>query len=748
MDLETYARPFRNLRAFLLALVFAGAGIALNADVKVPAIFGDNMVIQLGRPVPVWGSAAPGEKVTVTFADQTKSAVAGADGKWRVNLDPLHADPKPTPRELTIAGKNTLRFNNVLVGVVWICSGQSNMEWTLQKSENGADAIAESSHPNLRLFHVKKTWSDTPRDDIPLENSWAWAAAAPETTPKFSAVGYYFGRALLNAFKNNIPVGLINTSWGGTRIEPWTSPAGFAAVPALAEINTRVQSVQPGTEANKTLTAKAIAAQESWLATARAATAAGKVIAPPPEFPKALRPLSTDMASRHQNPTVLYNAMIAPFVPFAVQGAIWYQGEANRADGALYYDKLNALIASWRAEFENPAMPLHIVQLAPYKYNDTVTLPKIWAAQERFARDDKHSGIAIINDIGNIQDIHPRNKLTVGARLALLALNKTYGITQVKCDSPAPSEIRFERDSAVITFGNTAKLATRDNAAPDWFEIADASGWHKAGATIKDNTVTVRAEGVTQPAAVRYAWSGTAEPNLRDAATGLQVGAFTHGEIPLPAEIAKLGDDAKGFQVLYDLNPLASKGHEVTYNVNNAAKFAGKKIKRVAYFLSLTDHNDRDTHAVVSFDAFAQDAKKLGVPTKNSGARFQQNVTNLVVRSNVRGVKNGSFARGNIEFWDCNYSGANATKVPGASDQLYDFGDGMSTGRSPGYGSMQIHNTAEKQTIIAYNHWSEGKNCDIGIGNQTGANKNPDWTFSKSGSSLQSARLLVLVKTE
>ncbi len=730
--------------ALILALVLSC--IALNADVKVPAIFGDNMVLQLGRPVPVWGTAAPGEQVTVTFAGQTKTATAGADGKWRVNLDPLKVSKEP--RALTIAGSNTLRFNNVLVGVVWLCSGQSNMEWTLQKSQDGDKEIANSSHPLIRLFHVKKTWSDTPRDDVVLEN--AWVSAGPDTTPKFSAVGYFFGRALLKAFKEDVPVGLINSSWGGTRIEPWTSPVGFTGIPALADINARIQSVTPGSESNKTLTAQALADHEAWLAASRAAAASGKPVAPPPEFPKALLPLSADNTSRpQQNPTVIYNAMIAPLVPFSIQGVIWYQGEANRADGSLYYDKLNALAASWRAEFENPALPIHIAQLAPFKYNDTTSLPEVWAAQERFARDDKYSGIAIINDVGNINNIHPTDKLTVGTRLARIALNKTYGFTQVKCDSPAPSEIKFTADAAVITFANAAKLDTRDGGAPNWFEIGNAGGWRKAAATINGNIVTVRADGVTNPAAVRYAWSGIAEPNLRDAESGLQVGAFTHGEIPPPPEIARIGADAAGFQVLYDLSPLSSTGNEVAYSVDNAAKFTGKKIKRVAYYLGLVSEDGDTTWAFVSLDPFSQDAKKLGVPTKNSGARFQQNVANLVVRSNVSGVKTGSFKQGNIEFWDCNYSAANGAKVAGASDSVNDFGDTMNTTVSPGYGCMQIHNTAQKQTIFAYNNWRMGKNADIGIGNQpAGAKRRPDWTFSKSASKLQSARLLVLVKTE
>jgi sialate O-acetylesterase len=746
-------RFYKHKHPLLFGLFALGCLLTVSATtraaVSVPSVFGDNMVLQRDLPVPVWGTARPGETVTVTFAGQTKTATAGADGKWLIRLDPLATGK--TPAVLTITGDNTLRFTNVLVGEVWLCSGQSNMAFSLARSLKGADEVAKSNHPLIRLFHVKRNWSDTPNADVELDA--AWVASSPATTSGFSAVGYFFGRTLLEAFKDEVPIGLINSSWGGTRIEPWTSPVGFAAISALASIDTRIQSAIAGTTANRSLTAQTLDAHGIWLAAARRAAAAGKLVAPPPDFPGALRPVSADnTASPEQNPTALYNAMIAPLAPFAIRGAIWYQGEANIADGALYYDKLNALAASWRREFENPALPLHVVQLAPFKYNDAISLPEIWAAQERFARDDAFSGMAVINDVGNVNDIHPTDKLTVGQRLACIAIGKTYGVAQVKYASPAPEKIEFKDGAAVITFANTDRLDTRDGKPPGWFELGgDTGGFRAATATIQGNTVTVTAPGVTKAHAVRYAWSGIAGPNLRDAETGLQVGAFKHGDLPAPPGTVELVPEAANFKVVYELHPLTSNGHEVSYILNNTAGLAGKKIKRIAYFLSTATAatagaSGVESWAFVAMDPFTSDLKKIGVPTKNSGARFQQNVANLIVRSNVPGVKTGAFKQGNIEFWDCNYSPANAANIPGASAQTYDIGDSMTTSRSPGIGSMQIHNTAEKQTIIAYNRWSAGKSCELGIGNQPAGQ--PDWTFSKSGEKLTSARLLVLVETE
>ncbi|RRJ95266.1 sialate O-acetylesterase [Opitutaceae bacterium TAV4] len=725
----------RMLLAFLCGLALAAT--SAHAAVKAPAIFGDNMVLQRELPVPVWGTARPGEKVTVTFAGQTKTTTATADGTWRLKLDPLTASA--TPAELTIQGENQLKFSNVLVGEVWLCSGQSNMEWQLQRSDNATQEIANASHPTIRLFQVKKIWNDAPQQNLDA----VWTPCTPDTAKTFSGVGYFFGRELNTTL--DVPVGLINSSWGGTRIEPWTSPSGFDAIPALADISKRIQSATPGTPLNQQLTTKTLADYTKWLADARKAADAGKLIPQAPDFPPALQPLSKG-GQPHQQPTTLYNAMISPFVPYALRGAIWYQGESNRGEGMLYYEKMKALIKSWRTEFDNPQMPLHFAQLAPYTYgNNPTALADIWQAQERFAKEDKLSGMAVINDIGNLSDIHPTNKQVVGKRLALHALNKTYGQTSVKCESPTPGDIKFEGGAAIIPFDHAQSLTTRDGQAPDWFELAGPDGvFKKATAEISGTTVTVRAPGITAPKIVRFAWLETAEPNLRNEA-GLQAGAFTFGEIPVRAQLDKLMPEAATFKIAYALDPLARQGAEVNYLVNDTARLSGK-LRRVAYFLHTVNARGEASYAFVSMDPFTTDLKKIGVPTKNSGARFQQSVQNLDVKSNVPGVKTGAFKQGNIEYWDCNYGPQNASRIPGASETAYDFGDRFDTAKSPGYGSMQIHNTAEKQTILAYNKWESGKNCDLGIGNQPAGQ--PDWTFSSSGKTLQAAQLLVLVEME
>ncbi|MBL9131836.1 MAG: 9-O-acetylesterase, partial [Verrucomicrobiaceae bacterium] len=304
-------KPLSHL-AFLAVLSTA------HAAVKLPSIFTDHMVLQRDKAVPVWGKAAPGEEVTVEFAGQKKTAKADAAGKWMVKLDPMPANAEP---QVLKAGNVSVQ--DVLIGEVWLASGQSNMEWEMQMKPDSQADIPNTTHPNLRLIEVPKTTALTPQDDVPAK----WARSAPESAASFSAVGYYFGLRLHEELK--VPVGIIQSAWGGTRIEPWTSIEGFEAVPELKILATDVRTKLPGSDAYRAAYEAYFTAVEQWSKTARAALDQKQVVPPMPAPPASL-PFD------HGTPTALYNAMIHPLVPFALRGAIWYQGESNHNEGFVY----------------------------------------------------------------------------------------------------------------------------------------------------------------------------------------------------------------------------------------------------------------------------------------------------------------------------------------------------------------------------------------------------------------------------
>ncbi|MCH7990626.1 MAG: 9-O-acetylesterase, partial [Planctomycetes bacterium] len=391
------------LKATMLAILLSVCGNSALADVKLPAIFSDHMVIQKDKPVVIWGWAGPGEQISCDisgvskdgksgFASPGARTTAGKDGKWMVKLDEFDDSDTKYILTLTVTGKNKIILKDVLIGEVWVCSGQSNMQWAVRQANNPKKEIAAAKYPNIRLFYVPRVPSGTPKDDVNAK----WELCSPKTVGRFSAVSYYFGRHL---HKNlNVPIGLIHTSWGGTRIEPWTPPVGFASVAATKKY------LQGINEAN-----------EQFEQAAAAAKKAGK------------------KAPRHQlnsnrKPTGLYNGMIHPLVPFAIRGAIWYQGESNRGNGLYYEKQMQALINGWRKVWKQGDFPFYYVQLAPFnRYRGDVTLlPKIWEAQTNILKM-KNTGMAVIVDVGNINNIHPKNKQDVGKRLALWALAKDYG---------------------------------------------------------------------------------------------------------------------------------------------------------------------------------------------------------------------------------------------------------------------------------------------------------------------------------
>ena len=450
-----------------LALLIAAPSLAV-AEVKLPAVIASNMVLQRDMPVPIWGTAASGEKVTVTFAGQTKAATADESGKWIVRLDALKASAKGRTLVVQSAiGNRKSEITNVLVGEVWVGSGQSNMQWSVRGANNPKEEVAAAKWPKVRLFLVPLRQAVTPQPDVKAN----WTECSPKTVGNFSAVLYYFGRHLHKEL--NVPVGLIATSWGGTRVEPWIPPVGLASE----------ESLKPIAEAASKLAPK----------------------------------------GSHQRPTVLYNAMIHPLVPFAIRGAIWYQGESNMAEGMKYFYKKRALINGWRKVWgQTTGAPdgggnfsFNFVQLAPFTYGNNGKLPYLWEAQTA-CLTIPNVGMSVTTDItGNLRDIHPRDKQNVGKRLALWALAKDYG-RKIVYSGPLYKSMVIEGKTIRLTFDSVGGgLVSRDGKALSWFTIAgEDKKFVAATAKIDGKTVVVSCDAVARPAAVRFGWKNTAVPNL------------------------------------------------------------------------------------------------------------------------------------------------------------------------------------------------------------------------------------------
>jgi sialate O-acetylesterase len=720
----------------VLGLV-AGGGftLAAQAEVRLPKVFSSHMVLQQEKPLVVWGWAEPNEKVTVTLSTGSQEVQANERGEWKAVLPAMKAGG---PYTLTISGSTKVQFEDVMIGEVWLCSGQSNMEMGISAARDAQKEIAAANYPGIRLLKVAKSWKPEPQNDI----EGTWKACTPQTVAEggwggFSACAYYFGRELHQ--KLGVTVGLIDSSWGGTRIESWTPPEGFAAVPALKREYELVELGDPRTAPHQKRLEQVLNETEQWLAAARQALTARALVPPMPTYP-------AELLAPHdlQHATSLYNGQIHPLCPFALRGAIWYQGESNSTEGMLYADRMKALIAGWRQLWGEGDFPFYFVQIAPFNYGrDPEIIGEFWEAQAA-AQAVPNVGMAVINDIGNLADIHPTNKQEVGRRLALWALAKTYGEEKLVYSGPTFKAMTLEGNKLRLTFDHVAGgLASRDGKPLSWFEVIDAEegDFVHADARIDGAAVVLSALEVKHPVAMRFAWSMLAEPNLMNT-EGLPAGAFRAGKAPKRDLLAIKVPEAKNYQLVYDLD-LAKLGSTITYAVDNHATIH-QPFDRIAYFLELQSADKNTQYLYVSMDAFTDALDKIGVPTAKSGAFFQRNVANMNVYSNVKGVVAGTgLAGGNIEFWPNNYGAANSANVPNASSQVWDFGDEPS-GPPDGYGSMQVHNHAAKQTLFALNHWREGSHAYLGIGNQpTG---NPDWTFAGNAGSYQVKRLRVLVR--
>jgi sialate O-acetylesterase len=453
----------RVVRLAVVGLVLLAVAPVASAAVRLPAIFSDNMVLQREQPVPVWGWAEAGKEVTVTVAGQSATAKAGADGRWKATLPKL---PAGGPHELVVqeAGGPAVTLKNVLVGEVWLCSGQSNMEWPLTASMNPQQEIAAANYPKIRLFNVQKKTAAEPQDDC----KGAWTECSPKSVPGFSAVGYFFIRHLHKEL--DVPAGMIESAWGGTAAEAWTCR---------------------------------------------------KVLESEPSFKPMLDRWDLGKAPPHDanRPANLYNGMIAPLAPFAIRGAIWYQGESNCGRAYQYRTLFPLMINNWRTAWGRGDLPFGLVQLAPYRRyeggDNGTTCTELREAQAMTVEKLPNVGMAVTMDISDVNDIHPKNKQDVGRRLALWALAKVYE-KNVVYSGPIYKAMNVEGSKVRIRFDHVGGgLVTRDGKAPSDFIIAgEDQKFAPATAVIDGDTVVVSSDQVAKPAAVRYGWRDGAEPNL------------------------------------------------------------------------------------------------------------------------------------------------------------------------------------------------------------------------------------------
>lgn len=475
------------VRTSLLLLLLMLLAPATKAELKLANVFSDHMVLQQEKPIRVWGWAKPGQGVTVRLYRQDGSAVAGAthaagdDGRWFVELPDQKADGKPLELRI-MSGEEQIVFKDILLGEVWICSGQSNMEWSVKQCANANEEIANANHPLIRLFnvpqHIKQNEPQTDAQEA------SWVVCSPQTIANFSACGYYFGRELSKAL--DVPIGLVGTNWGGTRIEPWTPPVGFEQVPALKAITDALNKETP-------------------------------------TYPGGA--------------TQIYNGMVAGLTPLSARGVIWYQGESNAADGLKYDHLKEALVKGWRTVFKNDDLAFYWVGLAGFGKGQT-NQPAgggwgpVREGQRRALRLP-NTGMAVTTDIGDLPDvkpdIHPKNKQDIGYRLSLWALAKNYG-KDVVYSGPMYKSHEVKGNTVTVHFdhvGSGLMVATKGGEylmgpvtpAPDdalaSFALQDEQGnWHWADAKIQGNTVVLTSDAVAKPVAVRYAYDSLPKVNF------------------------------------------------------------------------------------------------------------------------------------------------------------------------------------------------------------------------------------------
>ena len=470
--------------------VFVWLAASAAADVSLNNMFGDHMVLQQGIANRVWGRAAPGEQVTVSIAGQSQAATAAADGRWEVQLAPL--TEYGGPHTLTVKGHNELTFKDVLVGEVWICSGQSNMQWAVNQADDPDLEKAAANFPEIRLLSVPQVGTQEPQWNF----KGAWRVCSPQTVGDFSAVGYLFGRQLHETL--GVPVGLIDNAWGGSAADAWVKREKLAAHPTLGKIHERWTKLEAEKPDDKQLTG-------------------------------------------NQRPGNIHAGVLTPSIGYGIRGVIWYQGESNVTRAHQYRTLFPFLIQSWRDEWglaDNKDFPFYWVQLADFKPEKAEPAESDWAelreAQTLTQDALPNTGQAVIIDIGEGQDIHPRNKQGVARRLARWALAKTYKVPGIACQSPRYASLEKDGSKFVLSFTDVAGgWRPFDVAEPRGFTIAGADRtFVPAKAAIrKDGRIEVWSDAITEPVAVRYAWADNPVCNMYSAA-GLPLTPFRTDDFP------------------------------------------------------------------------------------------------------------------------------------------------------------------------------------------------------------------------
>lgn len=512
-------------RAGSITLVILMASCDARADVRLPAVFSDHMVLQRERQVPIWGWADSGEQVAVVFGEQTKTTTANDEGRWQVTLDPLslgEAHSLGQARSLVVEGNNRLEFADVLVGDVWVCSGQSNMEWPVSSSADGDLELLGQGEPEIRFLTVSSAGTQEPLDDFDS----AWERCTPGTIKNFSAVGYFFGKRLHQA--TGVPVGLIDNAWGGSACEAWVPVEKLAGNELYEPVLDRWKAEEAKAD-ERAIREDYAKTHAEWKARMQQAIANNKAI---PVWPKPRHRLLGQ-----SRPGNLYNARVASLAPYAIRGTIWYQGESNAGRAEQYRDLFPLMVETWREAWGQGDFPFYWVQLADFMQEKDQPGDSAWAelreAQTKALDRLPNSGQAVIVDVGEGKDIHPKDKQSVGDRLARIALADDYGMNLAN-DSPRLESFEVKDGKVHVTLRDCRRgLTTFDTKQVVGFAIAGHDKqWVPATAEIVGkNQVVVSSDQIADPVAVRYAWADNPVCNLYSA-SGLPVTPFRTDEWP------------------------------------------------------------------------------------------------------------------------------------------------------------------------------------------------------------------------